>query len=102
MVAIGVLGWLRIAKEVAEIVIPLLGWLGKKKAEKTVQKTEEVIETVIEGVERYKTVEEAHKLNPALPKPDVKETIKEFALSFPGVEGRLKKMVKRVRERMKR
>lgn len=51
------MGWLRVLKTIVEIVVPVLGWLGKKKAQKKAARIEKVAETVIKGVEAYSKTE---------------------------------------------
>lgn len=54
-VYMGILKALAIAKEIVEIVIPIFGWLKKRKMQKKLIKTEKTLETVISGVEIYST-----------------------------------------------
>lgn len=81
---IGLLRALAIAKELAEIVIPILGWWGKTKAQKKLIKTEEVLSAVITGVEKYDGRATT-----------IKETIKTVASAIPDVENRLNAYVHR-------
>lgn len=51
-----ILAILKGIKEVAEIVVPILGWLKKKKVQKRARKIEAALSSVIQGVEQFATV----------------------------------------------
>ena len=83
------MGWLKVLKTVVEL-IPIIGNIlaifGRKKAEKQAKKIANVATAVVIGVEKYTDA----KKNGT--QPNVKEIIKETAISL-GAEEALKKLV---------
>jgi len=79
--------WLSVLKTILEIVIPLLGHLGKKNVEKE-------LEVVATGVEKFSQSPDSAGKGEVL-----KQTIHDLA-RVSGVEDRLNKKVKKWEERL--
>lgn len=47
---------LKAAREAAEIILPILGWLGKRRAQKKAKKVTAALSSVILGVEQFSMV----------------------------------------------